>query len=354
MKILYNIPSLESVYAARFIYEGYRNAFSDLGHEFKVLTSTDDLNKILEEYSPDIFFYSINFYTLKFLDLDILEKYRRKGLVVFCQIRAWKSLDVSIGIVSSALKDNHEQVNLIKNGKAGDIFWHWFEPDEPLMDGFTETTGHTYHSILLAADKIKYFYEPDPNFNCDVCYVGSFLSSKARFFNKCVIPLKNEHNVKIYGSDWTVGNKILGKIQKIGQFFNINFLKRVRKIGLSLDEERKLYSSATISLNVHEEHVKRYGMEINERTFKIIACGGFEICDNATILRKYFTEDELVIAENEKEWFEKIEYYLKNPEKRLPIMEAGRKKVLEKHTYHNRVGQILDIYDNFKKNGNKK
>ena len=50
MKILYNIPSLESVYAARFIYEGYKDAFLELGHEFRPLTSADDQKKIFEKF----------------------------------------------------------------------------------------------------------------------------------------------------------------------------------------------------------------------------------------------------------------------------------------------------------------
>lgn len=349
MKILYNIPSTESVYAAKFIYEGYKNAFSDLGHEFRTLTSNDDLSNVLAEYTPDIFFYSLNFYTLKFLDLEVLKKYREKGLVVFCQIRAWQDIDTNIGSINSALKDSPVEVNLIKNGNAGDIFWHWFELDEPLMDGFAKNTGHQYYSILLAADKTKYFYDPDPTFACDICYVGSFLPLKQKFLEDYIIPLRDKYSIKIYGSDWTISNRVLGKIQKAAQFFNIEILKNIRKIKLSLDDERKLYSSAIISLNVHEEQVKKYNMEINERTFKILACGGFEICDNVPILRKYFTENELVIAEDGHNWFEKVEYYIKNPSQRTSIIEAGRKKVLANHTYHNRVGQILEIYNNFKK-----
>jgi spore maturation protein CgeB len=35
---------------------------------------------------------------------------------------------------------------------------------------------------------------------------------------------------------------------------------------------------------------------------------------------------------------------MSHPEERRRIAEAGRKRVLQDHTYHNRVQQILDIY----------
>ena len=346
MKVLYTLPSLQTVYAARFVYEGLKNAFIDLGHKFRAYTSDDNLKEILATYQPDVFFYSLNFYHLKFINLNLLKKYRKKGLIVFCQIRAWQYLDYVGG-----LKYDKKQVDLIKRGLAGDIFWHCFEQDEPLMEGFTKETGYKFKTIHQAADKIIYYHDYDKNLVCDLAYVGSFLPAKSQFMKKNVLPLKDKYDLRIYGSDWTFWSRCLGKVQKFGQYFNIDFLKRMRKIHLSLNGERKLYSSAKICLNVHEEQVKKYDCEINERTFKIMACGGFELCDNVKLLQKFFTEKELVIAEDSKDWFEKIDYYLKHPKERKIIAEAGRKKVLAEHTYHNRVRQIIDICLNFKKYG---
>jgi spore maturation protein CgeB len=232
---------------------------------------------------------------------------------------------------------------LIKSGLAGDVFWHWFEQDEPLMDGFTQATGKTFSTIHLAADKTLYFPEVDPRFACDVCYVGSYLPLKRPFFRKHVLPLAGRYDLRVFGSDWTLGNRLLGKVQKVGQYFNIDPLKKVRALGLSLGDERKLYSSARISLNVHEEQVKISNCEVNERTFKILACGGFQLSDNVPLLRRFFSAQELAIAENTDDWFDKVRFYLDNPEKRAAIAQAGRKKVLQEHTYHNRVRQIVEL-----------
>lgn len=350
MKILYQIPSLESVYAGKFIYEGYKNAFTDLRHEFRALTSNDNLRDTLKMYNPDIFFYSLNSYALKFLDLNELKKWRKKGLIVFCQIRAWNDIGTRNKplTISGPLKYDIQQISMIKNGLAGDIFWHWFDEESPYMEGFTKKTGYKFNSILLAADKTRYFYDYDKKFASDICYVGSYLPSKRDFIKKNILPLTKWNSVKIYGSDWTLSNRVLGYIQKAGQYFNIDMLKKIRGLDLSLEDERKIYSSSTISLNVHEDYVRKYNLEINERTFKVIASGGFEIADNVKVLRKYFTKDELVIGESGDDWLDKIRFYLKSPEKRQKIIDAGIKKVLAKHTYHNRVNEIIGLYEKLK------
>ena len=348
MKILFNVPCLESVYALRFIYEGYKNAFIDLGHECRPFTSCDNLADVLETYEPDIFFYSLHFYYLKYLDLELLKRYRDRGLVVFCHVRSWLPLAKEIGC--GPLRDDSRNVWLIKNGLAGDVFWAWYGRGEPLMDGFEETTGYQWHSILEAADKTKYFLDRDDRFVSDLAYVGSYLPAKRKFFNRHFPALRKKYDFRIYGSDWTVANRLLGQIQRAGQYYNIGFLKGLRRLPLSMEDERKVYSSARISLNVHEEHVVQHGNEINERTYKILACGGFEITDGVRQIGKIFTEDELIIAKDPRDWFEKIDYYLKKPEEREKIAAAGRKKVLAEHTYHHRVAQVLEIYHQFKRN----
>jgi glycosyltransferase involved in cell wall biosynthesis len=347
LKILYHFPFPETVYAGKFIYEGYKSAFTKLGHTFYTLTHDDNLNSVLERIHPDIFISSLHRYALKFLDLDLLKLYRKKyGLIYFNSIPTWKKLSNQPGC--SNLEKDGELVSLIKKGMAGDAFYYWIEQDSPYMEGFTKNTGYPYHTILLAADTERYYFDPDPKYAHDISYVGHYLKEKRIFINNHLLPLKKEHDVGIYGSDWVLPDRLLGYFQKGAQYFNIPYLKSIRKVPLICD--RKVYSSTTINLNIHGDFQSLNGSDINERTFKILACGGFEICDNVGQVRKYFTEKELVAAKDPSEWFEKIEYFLKYPEKRLPYIEAGRKKVLAYHTYINRANQFIDIYH--KLNGN--
>lgn len=347
LNILYQIPSLETVYAGKFIYEGYKAAFLDMGHNFRPVTANDNPAELFEDFKPNILISSLNGYNLRFLDLKLVNKYRRKGLVLFNQISPWKKTNEQYS--SGNLGSDSKLISLIKSGLAGDIFFTWIEQGDPLMEGFTKTTGYKYETILMAANKMVYFNDYDEKYKADVSYVGNNLPDKKEFFQKHLIPLFRKYKVKVYGNDWTQIDKAKGYIQKVGQYFNIEPLKHVRKVALDEDGGRKVYSSSTISLNIHEEHQRRLGCDFNERTFKIIASGGFEICDNVKVLRKYFTNKELVIGEDTNDWFDKIEYYIKNPEKRVPIIEAGKKKVLKEHTYHNRANQFIDLYNNFRK-----
>ncbi len=346
LKVLYQINSLETIYAARFIYEGYKDAFVGKGYNFRPFTAADNFEKTLEEFSPDIFITALNRYNLRFIDLQILERFRDKGLVVFTQIMPWKKQ--SRQMAGGDLENDQYLVGLIKKGLAGDIFFHWIEQDDPSMEGFAEKTGYPFHTIILAANTKLYYPEKDEKYKADISFVGSYLLSKRKYLKKLVLPLKARYDLKLYGSDWTSSDRLLGYLQKAGQYFNISRLKNVRELKLPLEDERKVYTSSLISLNLHEGHQRKFGSDFNERTFKIIASGGFQITDNVAALRKYFGEDELVIAESDDDWFEKIAYYVENPEKRLPIIEAGRKKVLENHTYHHRVDQIIKIYQGFK------
>ncbi len=345
LKILYQIPSLETVYAARFIYEGYKDAFLDLGYQFRSLTSNDDCRTVFREYKPNIFISGLGHYAHKFIDLELIKQYRQKGLVMFTSISTWKRMNDQYG--GGGLQSDKKLIALIKKGLAGDVFFSWFQQDGTLMDGFTKNTGYPLYTILLAANKKIYYPDLDQNYKADISFVGSLLPDKREFIEKHLIPLRKKYIGKIYGSDWTLINRIKGYTQKVGQYFNIEPLKNLRKLTLAEDQERKVYSSSTISLNIHVDYQRKYGSDFNERTFKIMASGGFEICDNVKVLRKYFTEKELVIGENTKDWFEKIEFYLKYPNKRLPIIKAGKKKVLEKHTYHNRAEQFIDLYEKF-------
>jgi spore maturation protein CgeB len=343
VRVLYQIPSLETVYAARFIYEGYKDAFEDLGHEFRPLTAKDDLRAVLDEYRPNILISSLNFYNLRFLDLRLLRQHRDRGLVFFNQVRPWTRQATQAG--AAGLCESEDLVKLIRDGVAGDVFFHYMEQDDPSMEGFRAGTGYPFHTILLAANRKKFFYDYDPRFSAEVSFVGSYLPDKRRFLRAHVMALREKYKVRLYGSDWTWTDRLAGYVQKAGQFLNIERLKHVRRLKLGLEDERKVYSSSLVSLNVHEEHQRRYGSDFNERTLKIIASGGFEICDRVKILRRYFNEAELVIAEDTADWFDKIEYFVRNPERRVPYVEAGRAKVLAEHTYHNRVFQMIGLYE---------
>jgi hypothetical protein len=347
MKILYHIPHINVVNAQRTIYNGFRNSFIDLGHDFYPYTSEDNLESILEKIKPDIFFTTTHFYYKKYLDFKVLKKYRDRGMKVFAKIDFWNS-PINKDRINEAksMKDDSSTVKLIRDGLYADYFYHVVEQGDARMNGFKENTGYDYYTIPLAADKITLQDNIQEKFKADISFIGTYLAQKRDFFDQYVFPLKNKYNLRLYGQDWTKLDRALGFTQKVGQYFNIPFVKSIRKPKLKLEDEGSIYASSTISINVHEDYQRKFGGDCNERTFKIPFCNGFEITDDVACIHKYFkVGEEIVVAENKQDWFDKIHYYIKNPDKRLEIMAKGKARVEKEHTYHNRVEQIIEIYN---------
>jgi len=348
LKILFHLPSTETIYAYRTIYAGYKNAFEDLGYLFRTLTSDDNLKDVLENFKPNIFMTSTHNYFLRYLDLELIMKYRKKGMVMFTKIDFWNSpMKWSRLNEAKSLKNEKEKIKNIKEGFLGDIFYHNCEQDDPRMKGFTETTKKNFETIPLAADKTIMFQEYDEKFQADISYIGTNLPQKKKIFKSLLFPLNRRYNLKIYGQDWILKDKIFGVIQKFGQYFNIKLLIKIQKSKLNLSDERKIYSSSKICVNIHEDYQRYYGKDVNERLFKIPICKAFQITDYVECIEKYLNKDEIILAQTKEEWFNKIDYYMKNPQERKKIAEKGYIKVMKKHTYHNRVKQIISLYKKF-------
>lgn len=350
LKILYHIPFSNTIYAGRTIYHGYKNAFIDMGHEFRTWTALDDVEEVLDLYEPDILMSGFGTYSLKYIDLPRVKKHKDRGMKVFVSAPFWKSPLSKLRINENpSLCENAEHIDIIKQG-YGDVYYNVCEQGDERMEGFEETLGYKHHTIPLAADKTMIYPEFNQRFKADISFLGTNLPEKRPFFMERVYPLAKEYDLKLYGQDWTTKDKLIGYTQKFGQYFNIPGLRSVQKPKIQLEEERQIYSSATISLNIHEEYQRRFGKDCNERTFKIPLCDGFEIVDDVECIRKYFKEgEEMVIAKDKDDWYDKIRFYMNKPEERKKIANAGKKRVLESHTYHNRVDTLIELYKELNK-----
>ena len=150
------------------------------------------------------------------------------------------------------------------------------------------------------------------------------------------------------GIYWTRKDNLLRVGQRIIQELNakvaMEFFHR-KRIEVPEEEENQLYSAAKISLNFHER--ERDGSQphhvLNQRTFKIAACGGCEICDYVPALRKYFDEDEVIMADSAEDCLTKVEYYLTHGDEREAVRANGTAKALRCHTYHDRVQYVISL-----------
>ena len=155
MRVLYQIPSLESIYAIRTIYHGYKNAFESLGHIFQPLVASNNCKETLDKFNPDILFTSIMPYYLKYLDLKSIKKHKENGMIVFVAMPFWRSILKKNSIIEGrGLFYNKNYIKLIISEGFGDIYYNVYEPDDPRMEGFEKITGYKHYTIPLAVDKV--------------------------------------------------------------------------------------------------------------------------------------------------------------------------------------------------------
>jgi hypothetical protein len=334
MRILYHIPNPQGLGADRWIYQGWKNAFLDLGHQFFELTEADNPERTLRVVRPDIFWTAYNLIDVV-KHKDTLKRIRADGVRIFMRMD-WPRLP--------------EEIQVIRDEPIVDVYFDEREPESMLE--FEKQTGRKFYYVPNAADKLMHFpVQPAAKFQYDVVYLGTNLPLKRWFAENVLLPLKKRYRVGLFGPSWTITDNCLRAAAKccrtIGFGSAMHFCNDLR-ISVRPEEEKLLYSSAKICLNYHEREPNGSQPHyiVNQRTFKIPACGGFEICDNVPAIRKHFNEDEMVLAgpRDAKDWFDKIDYYLTHEHQRREIAARAAQRALKDHTYHNRVAYILSLY----------
>ena len=153
----------------------------------------------------------------------------------------------------------------------------------------------------------------------------------------------------LWGPQWTTRDNVLRATShacKSLEMRNLASLIDRRRVSLPAERENQLYSSAKISLNFHEreDDGTQPHYIVNQRTFKIPACGGFQICDYVPAIAKYFDKTEIVMAKiDAEEWVEKVQYFMRQEDARRDIQERGIKRAQADHMYTNRVELVLKL-----------
>jgi spore maturation protein CgeB len=105
-------------------------------------------------------------------------------------------------------------------------------------------------------------------------------------------------------------------------------------------ETPAVYASSTINFNATSLQMPR---AVNQRVFDVPLCGGFLLTDRQEELFEWFEKDEVAVYDGAGDLAEKAAYYLKCPLVREKITKRARTKVLRRHTYKNRMGELLEL-----------
>ena len=322
MKILY-ISSLR--YLSSHFLNGWKNCFERLGYGFKYLNPDVDnnINEYLKSHKVDFLFTYSNEGLIK-LDHKILNKNQIKLVVGALPYNRFNiSFDKHCPLMGS------EEINILEK-VDNKIVWSQHEPE---FNDF-------FYSGFLTRD-IPVIYLPhcaditqiielryDKNLNYDLFFIGNLGHKKNNIkLLKTIFSYTDIKKIKI------IGDKLWKK------YFNIKIEGSTKN-----EEWKKYYSQSLISINLHTKRQKKHQVLLNDRTFHIPIYGGFQICDNP-LANKFFKNDEIIVAENEKSFIEFYNYFRTKPDERFEYIKKGYNRVVKDHSYFNRWLTILSHFD---------
>ncbi len=198
------------------------------------------------------------------------------------------------------------------------------------------------HYLPLAVDRKMYYPQAvDRSRRLDICFIGSAYWYRVAFFDQIAEYLARK-NVFISGLWWN-------RLEKF------NLLRDKIRVGMwyTPAQTNLYYNSAKIVINLHRSpddesyNENEKGIQAfspNPRTFEVAGSGAFQLTDFRKDLGNYLTPgQEIVTYHSPADLIAKIEYYLHHEDERRAIALRALKRTMQQHTYHNRVGQLLQI-----------
>lgn len=328
MRILIASDGINAHYPQRL---SWLNAFSACGHtaalwDIKAVSAFDAFDQL----QPDLFMgqsYNLDQSTIKCI-------HERPHMKVALRAGDWGEQESEVDKTKyNILFCSQKEKDVLKKlkdetGKPDFVHIHYSDDSVKKTHNHFETIGIKSVSLMMCADPTVYANAKfDNNLECDIGFVGGYWPYKAQVMDKYLTPLLypiNRYKTKIFG------NQPWGVPQYCGVIDD--------------NDIKNLFVSAKICPNLSEPHAQKFGIDVNERIFKILYAGGFCISDNVESYKMF--GDGLVIAGCHNDFKEKIDHYLKNPEQRVDVIKRGHQYVKENHTGLHRVATIFNQIGN--------
>lgn len=304
-------------FAGNMVANGFKRAFIDQGYQFQeydlsafknIFSKNQEARKLLT-YDPDMLFTSVD--NVKYLPLNEMNELK---LVLWGQYYKKNEFEKDTTTISELDKKMLKRIR----DKHDILIWsqHSNEINEDYFSGYKNELGLKFIQLLHCADRTNEVQINNIK-KYDFAWVGK-IQHRKQAYNEFIAPIKILSNKYL---EYTENNPINPTMEILSN----------------------IYQSAVVCPNVHSSAQRNYKLLLNDRTFVIPMLGGFEICDNE-LGRSYFAEDELAIASTPTDFIELYKYYVRYPEKTIPMIEKLRNNILINHTYHNRIKEIFQQY----------
>ena len=316
--------------AGHFILTGWKNVLEHMGHTWhwwspKQKSAFDAFSEV----KPDIFIgttYGLDRAIIKCLG-------NNPNTLVVLKANNWGKADNDIDPKEYpiGIADDKEKCIILELkkqiGKPDLIFNYYHKNHMEYTMGSWEEAGISTIDMQPAAD--LYSLWPlgifDQNLQSDIAFVGGYWGYKAKNLDKYLLPIctpVGKYNVKIFGNQSWPYPQYFGTIDDASI--------------------KNLYASTTICPNIDEPHATDFGFELNHRIFQLAASKAFCISNPVKGISDVFNKDEMVVADDPEHFADLVHNFIVNPDMRLKHINECFSTVIQNHTYHHRIINLLN------------
>jgi hypothetical protein len=320
--------------AGRWIYEGYRKAWEQVGYEAEYFETPSDFDKMhkecLDGHDVRVMMTDSTYNLAKqSLRTESANSLQGRSHQQWCDIVGTVIEKATIYLFAQPNNfpmpwgahpnfNCHCAPEFIEEANSLDNIKLWSFGDAYELKREYYPLWKNIKTVPLAFDSVSYEYLEDDKYKFDVCFVGGRANNG--YDEKYKIMMNHFSAFKNSGL-------------KCGIFVEKN---------LTHEQENKLLYNSKVAINIHDAYQRELRLDTNERTFKGLGLTGVLVSDDEGQLERLFPD---VKRTNDPEEMVKfVKEYVNMPEEQLnSIKEKNRKMILENHTYIHRVQQLLKL-----------
>ncbi|WP_066634992.1 CgeB family protein [Desulfolucanica intricata] len=300
---------------------GLPAGFRKQGCQVKILNDIreDELDRVLEEYRPDLVFTAgwTKIHTKEKLEIlgRLTKKHGTKQAYWSTEDPRWTE-KWSLPYIKAT---NPEYI---------------FTIDRASLPFYREQGYNAYHLPWACNPEFHRPTMPQKAYQCDIAVIAtagvtwnSYRKNSARILLKPLV--EKGYNVKIWGKRWDkLDPNIVGfKVKEEQLQGKLPYL-----------ETNHVYSSAKIILGFQNSTT-----ELTARTFEIMGARGCLLAPaTRAVLENFVAGKHLIVSRSADETLRLIDHYLSNEEERMKIALEGQMEVYTNHTYSHRAAEIIN------------
>lgn len=296
--------------AFNYITQGWINCLQDRGH---IAQRWNGDRKIWDQFDPDLYLGSSAFQ-------QPLPSKPRKAKIAL-HVNSWGPISIDTGDESKEqINEASHRIQWVLRQEPDIVFGYGYERDREIWSYWEQKGNIPWTPMPTAGDKTIYRTDPNQERYYEIIYLGGRWPYKSKTLDDYLLPvLYSPLSHKVHGWGTWPANRSSGVLAE--------------------KEVPRFLRSGRIGPCVSEKHTQEFGIDIPERVFKVALSGTLAIHDPVPQFKTAFPE--LVMASDPQDYVDKCIYFARDDQQRKALAELQRQFVLNHHTYHHRLHDLL-------------